>query len=98
MEAFFIKRCASGQRSAYCSSVGIQGITLMVGSWRPLRIAAFRSRGVMDSIHFEFSRGPTLRGRRLGMSLTNLETLARARSSSPAMRTSTLRMASMLFR
>jgi len=50
----------------------------------------------MDSIHFEFSSGPTLRGRRLGMSLTNLETLATASSSFPAIRISTFSMASML--
>ena len=60
----------------FCSSVGIQGITRMVESWRPLRMAAFSSSEVMDSIHFEFSRGPTLRGRRFGIPRTRLETFA----------------------
>ena len=70
----------------------------MVGSLRLLRIAAFRSNGVNDSINLEFSKGPTFSGLRLGMSSISLETTATAESWLLAMSTSMFITLSMLFK
>ena len=63
-----------------------------------IKIAAFRSSGVSDSISFEFARRPTLSGLKLGMSSISLEVKVSAWAWLPAIKTSMFITESLLFK